>query len=985
MKLLSDSALKAISPALAAALLALIVVVGAIAVYIIVSYSVHKAQSASVELKKSGAMRVVGVLPLKLVVAPQGRSYLVSVLVQNLAEQSLRIDRVYIVDPNTHTALYTTEPLKPVTVPPKSIANVSFLIPETVFRSLESRLSLAELVLSSGGGGIEASMSFVPSKIASSAPRALRGIVGFKFVVINCSDAASWWVNVSQIVDIIEHVLTKYYYIKMVIINNTEQLYEFIENPSNFSGENWDGAIVINAHGEVVPIPSQFITGSSVDWRDWYSEIVKAIEGHGLVWVSVVGYPFFYVSNTKAGIERYTVGSQGIAYILNDSSANCFSSDEWRIMIGSRSYHDFLDNSVPLTLTRFGQDLDQLCRQIFGLSLPRTIHCARALFLSDTSRVLYSVYENDSSSIGIRELIAYDDFDADTLDPLAVDPQGDVYWWHRGSYSVEASTLVLYPGSAVIRADIGWADTIHAHPTNGVNEVLYLLNMSLPLPNPEQVYVLEIDVPNTVGTALPLTLVVVRNVAIPTSYIRGFQAFLNQSGTLVEVPIEWSCSSSGLCNLSILLRYLPPGGAKIVVVAGVKTRNMGLWSVSGNATIIGNTIELVPESPSSGGRAVLVYPIPPSDGRLVVSFDYEFVDNLDGRADGFVVAFFVNNETVPEIFSTLGGSLGFGFSIEGYAIEFDLYHNPFDPVGMHVALISGSVTNHIVYNNSSTVQTTVFSAGRWHRCRIVIDENTGVDVYVDGIRVLHYSGTLSRHGNILYLAATTGGLYDEVLVKNLTVYSNVVVVPSTSVHVLGLGYVSQSIASIDFLAKSLSGSYGYRIGIELSYGTIAVGGSTSRIGFVNLVYRYVKTLDSALDNESVVVVATSPIAVSLGSFNLVKVSVERNSIITVCIGSECTSYSLGSLDARPDLALYMVRGDELDVGWIKAYEMYPSFTGPRLCGAIIPLGRGYLVLNGWSPPDNVSKEYGYSYSGISSSFVAKMAIAVPVQLLASRS
>ena len=975
--------LRGLSPAIAMALLALIVVVGGVALYIIVEYAAHKVASSGRE--ELNAVRVVGVLPLKIVATPSGRSYLATVLVEGLLGRSVRIDRVYIVNPYSHTAIYAAKPLRPIELRPHEIANVSFLIPANVMKKV-LKLSLARIVLASSSGGIEASMNVVPSKLIESAPPASRvqGLVGFKFVVINCSDAESWWVNVSQIVDIIEHTLSRYYYVKMIIINSTEQLYRFIENPSNFSGENWDGAIVIDAHGEVVPIPSQFINGTTVNWKAWYSQIVKAIEGHGLVWVSVVGYPFYYVSNTGAGIGRYVVGPQGIQYVLNDTSANCFSGDEWRIMIGPRSYHDFLNNSVEVSLTSFGKGVAELYQQLFGSSIPSTLRCARALYTASTNEVLYSVYENSSRTIPVKELIAFDDFTANTLNPLTVEPQGDVYWWYRGSYAVSASTLELYPGSAVIRADIGWDDTIHAYSTNSVGEVDLELNASSPLPTPSSVYALSVYVPNNAGIAEPLTLVEVKDVAIPPSYATGFEAFLNVSNYLVEVPTQWNCSSSGVCNISILLRELPATGARIVIVAGVKARNYGLWSLGGNATITNGVVQLVPEAPSAGGRAMLVYTLPPSDSRLVISFDYEFVNNADGRADGFAVAFFVNNETVPNIWSSRGGDLGFGTNVKGYAIEFDLYHNSFDPQGMHVALIEGSVANHLVYDNSTSIQTTVFSAGVWHRCRIVIDASTGVEVFVDGVEVLHYSGALTRFGNIVFISGATGGDYDGILIKNATVYSNVVVVSPSSVHVLGSATLAQSIDAVDFLAKSLGGGYGYRVGAVLGYGYLGVGGSRTPIGFVKLVYRYVDYVDRSLNNESVTTFYESPLPIDLQSFAAISLVVEKNSVIRVCIGSACATYTLSSIDASPEIAIYDECGGELLVGWVRDYELYPSFTGPRFCGAVIPLGKGYLVLNGWSPPNNVSKEYGYSYSGIEPGFVARMAVAVPVQLMISR-
>ncbi len=988
----------AVSPVIAAALLIVIIVVTGVLIYI----AVHRLATATPRQFKLYSIRVVAYEAPKVVATPSGVAYLFTLYVQAF-DPPILVDRVYLVLPATGTSLYATKILNgPVKLEPGAIVKVSFLVPKAVFESIASRYSEIAIALGSTSGIVTEAVT-LPQSVLSSIPPEIRALAGFKFVVINCSDARSWWVNASKIVDLIRNVLSKYYYVKLVIINNTEQLLQFIENPANFSGMNLTGAIVINAHGEVVPIPSEFVVNGVPLWKDWYGNITNAIAKYRLIWVSVVGYPFFYVSNTlytnwkpqnkPSGV--YEVGTQGLSYVLEDSSANAWSGDEWRIMIGGTSYHDFKDNSISLTLTSLGSRVAMLYRYLFGASIPSTIRCARAIKSSVTPNAI--VYTNPSSTIRVRELVTHDDFDADTLNPASVNPPGYGYWNYSGSYVVKSSTLYLYSGSAVNRSYLGWADLINAHQIDSEHRYVYVFNLSIsPSASSSFNYVINISVPNNLGYDLHQIIIEARNINVPSTPA-GFIALEKLGSDFVEIPLHWSCSSSS-CSFLARLPTLPASGTYVLVVPLNTYVNYPLeevflgyatfdtaseasmdWMLAGSATVVNGHLQLVPEALGEVGRAWLKMPIPRDVTHLVINFSYEFVDEVDSRADGFVVAFFVNSTTVTSVNVNGGGYEGFGNAV-GYAIEFDLYQNDYDPSAPHVALINSSVTNHIVYNSSATL---AFVANEWHNCSIVIDVDKGVEVYVDNNLVLKYSGRISPLGSYLFFAAATGGAYDGVLIDNVSIYGDLISIPSTSIKVLSVsGSINLGCSQVDTYIKRLSDGEPSRNGVGLCVGSLALGSNSYPIAYA---YTYARSLEAllSLSKGTVLRIDAEPVNLRPSTFSNVTISVSSTGIDVYVDEVKVLSSSI-DVSGRPTLAIYSENATT-GIGSVDVYLYYREFAGPRYCGVIYRIGSGYLVLNTWSPPDGVKKEYGYSYSGISEDFVAKMSIVVPVEFVLYKS
>ena len=113
-------------------------------------------------------------------------------------------------------------------------------------------------------------------------------------------------------------------YLEVVDIPTYQYIIEHPENvrPPGFHGET--GIIVVNAHGEVFPVPTGYT------WDQWIDTISLAVQTKGVTWVQVAGWPFYYYSSGSS--TKTQVGSSGfqrfLQRILGSNTIDCLPNQE---------------------------------------------------------------------------------------------------------------------------------------------------------------------------------------------------------------------------------------------------------------------------------------------------------------------------------------------------------------------------------------------------------------------------------------------------------------------------------------------------------------------------------------------------------------------------------------------------------------------------------------------------------------------------------
>jgi hypothetical protein len=171
--------------------------------------------------------------------------------------------------------------------------------------------------------------NFTPEKIGASTGAST-------LYILNCSDANGWWITgytAQSLARDLYNILSPYF-VNTIMVQSTNQLRQLIDNQtiSGSSSERVQNAVVINTFGESVPMPQEYYQGQSRASQGYDSgapngyNYVKycytlggAVRMYNWTWASIVGYPFYYVSNNAVfsgsqnnwGIYGMKMTSQG--------------------------------------------------------------------------------------------------------------------------------------------------------------------------------------------------------------------------------------------------------------------------------------------------------------------------------------------------------------------------------------------------------------------------------------------------------------------------------------------------------------------------------------------------------------------------------------------------------------------------------------------------------------------------------------------------
>ena len=168
---------------------------------------------------------------------------------------------------------------------------------------------------------------------------------GGTLYILNCSDANGWWITgytAQSLAQDLYNLLSPYFK-TTIMLQNTTQLAKIL-NGTSIQGETLRNATVINTVGEAVPIPSGYYSSSGVGYDADHSSYARychilgqKVRQYNWTWVSIVGYPLYYVSNTglfqneqngwgiygmrqvgPAGLNAFLRGIDNQGYSFND-------------------------------------------------------------------------------------------------------------------------------------------------------------------------------------------------------------------------------------------------------------------------------------------------------------------------------------------------------------------------------------------------------------------------------------------------------------------------------------------------------------------------------------------------------------------------------------------------------------------------------------------------------------------------------------------
>jgi hypothetical protein len=164
--------------------------------------------------------------------------------------------------------------------------------------------------------------------------------------ILNCSDSNGWWITgytARSLASDVGNLLSRYFQ-ATVPINSTYQ-FGLLLSGTSLKGESIEGAVIMNTFGEAVPIPADYCQGHSRQSEGYDSQsgsyakfaytVGSRTRQYNWTWVSIVGYPLYYVSNTaifsssqawgiygtvsvgQPGLQAFLQGLDGQTYLYN--------------------------------------------------------------------------------------------------------------------------------------------------------------------------------------------------------------------------------------------------------------------------------------------------------------------------------------------------------------------------------------------------------------------------------------------------------------------------------------------------------------------------------------------------------------------------------------------------------------------------------------------------------------------------------------------
>jgi len=148
---------------------------------------------------------------------------------------------------------------------------------------------------------------------------------GGTLYILNCSDANGWWITgytAQSLAEDLYNLLSPYFQ-TTIMVQNTTQLGKILNGTeiSDLPHENVTNAVIINTFGETVPIPAGYyatIGEVGGSYANYTYTLGHRVRQYNWTWVSIVGWPLYYVSNTgyfTGSNDQNTYGIYGMVKV----------------------------------------------------------------------------------------------------------------------------------------------------------------------------------------------------------------------------------------------------------------------------------------------------------------------------------------------------------------------------------------------------------------------------------------------------------------------------------------------------------------------------------------------------------------------------------------------------------------------------------------------------------------------------------------------
>ncbi|MCW4016345.1 MAG: hypothetical protein NWF06_08245 [Candidatus Bathyarchaeota archaeon] len=230
--------------------------------------------------------------------------------------------------------------------------------------------------------------------------------------ILNCNDANGWWITgyTGQSLATEFYNILSPYFTTTVLLNSTAELQLLLDNSPSLPGDV-ENAVVINTFGEAVPIPSYYANLYDTSYSDDYARYCYVLgqktNTYNWTWVSIVGYPFYYVTNTNYFDDDNN--GWGI-YGMEDSNVQQAGLQAFLQGLTDRDYaHVSTDIKQDVNVVYLTSESIELCNE-YGI-YPRPYQTsARALdeyYMLDTYQLsaleLFNRPEDDSGTTSVDE------------------------------------------------------------------------------------------------------------------------------------------------------------------------------------------------------------------------------------------------------------------------------------------------------------------------------------------------------------------------------------------------------------------------------------------------------------------------------------------------------------------------------------------------------------------------------------------------------